>query len=452
MCFCVFNLFWEIFVMVIRILMVVENASSKMGGESSKNIQLFRRLRQKGLDLWMVCHARCKDELRQEFPDDEDFFRISFVEDNWIQKLLWKLGIPLPYRIRDLVVGQLIHIGTQIRECQIAKQLIAEKDIQLVFQPTPLSAKAISFMYNLNVPVVIGPLCGNLEFPPAFQAMDTLITRVTVNLARKASLILHRFFPGKINAETLIFSDQLALKALPSGCRGKTVQMLEPAVDVSLWQCKEYATPQPGQPIRFIYLGRLVDWKGVQYLVEGFKQVVQQTNAVLDIVGDGELREQLEASVEAMGLKHHINFYGWQSHPQCVELLNKSDVFVMPSLRESGGHAVLEAMALGLPVIVTQWGGPALTVSPDCGILVKPISQQAFVQGLANAMIHLANSAELRQSMGQEGTKQVKRHYLDWDSKCDRFIEIFEETLNSHQVSKTYQIQGVPETIKQCET
>lgn len=104
----------------------------------------------------------------------------------------------------------------------------------------------------------------------------------------------------------------------------------------------------------------------------------------------------------------------------------------MPSLRESGGHAVLEAMALGLPVVVTRWGGPAQTVSPDCGILVNPDSQGAFVQGLADAIIHLVNSPELRESMARIGPLQVKRQGLDWDDKCDRFIEIFQETLVLH--------------------
>ncbi|MDJ0843206.1 glycosyltransferase family 4 protein [Crocosphaera sp.] len=415
--------------MTIHLLMVVENASTQMGGESSKNIQLFRRLRQKGLDVWMICHARCRDELKELFPEEEALSRILFIEDSWIQKLLWRIGQLLPYRVEDLVVGQLIHIITQIRERQLAKRLIAEQNIQLVFQPTPLSAKAVSFMYNLNVPVVIGPLCGDLEFPPDFRSMDSWIERLTVNLGRRSSLLLHKLFPGKVNAETLIYSDQSALNALPPGYRGRLVKMLEPAVDTSLWQHRQYRQPQAGEPVRCVYLGRLVDWKGVQYLVEAFLSVVKQTNAVLEIVGDGELRGQLEEAAKNYGIEQHVHFHGWQSHDRCVELLNQSDIFIMPSLRESGGHAVLEAMALGLPVVVTRWGGPAQTVSPDCGILVDPDSPGAFVQGLAEAIIHLANSPELRESMARIGPLQVKRQGLDWDDKCDRFIEIFEETL-----------------------
>ncbi|NJN87372.1 MAG: glycosyltransferase family 4 protein [Leptolyngbyaceae cyanobacterium SL_7_1] len=107
------------------------------------------------------------------------------------------------------------------------------------------------------------------------------------------------------------------------------------------------------------------------------------------------------------------------------------DVFVMPSLRECGGTAILEAMAIGLPVIATNWAGPANYVSTDCGILVEPTSKASFINGLAEAMIRLAASPELRHNMGKVGIEQVKHRYLDWNSKVDRLLDIFRETIAS---------------------
>jgi glycosyltransferase involved in cell wall biosynthesis len=59
-----------------------------------------------------------------------------------------------------------------------------------------------------------------------------------------------------------------------------------------------------------------------------------------------------------------------------MQILRDSDVFVMPSLRECGGTAILEAMALGKPVVTTDWGGPADYVTPECGLLVSPTSKR----------------------------------------------------------------------------
>ncbi len=64
---------------------------------------------------------------------------------------------------------------------------------------------------------------------------------------------------------------------------------------------------------------------------------------------------------------------------------------------------VLEAMAVGLPVIATNWGRPADYLNSRCGILVKPASKEGFVKGLTDAMLKLAQSPELQQSMGSAG-------------------------------------------------
>jgi glycosyltransferase involved in cell wall biosynthesis len=100
---------------------------------------------------------------------------------------------------------------------------------------------------------------------------------------------------------------------------------------------------------------------------------------------------------------------------------------VLPSLLECGGAVVLEAMAMGLPVIATNWGGPADYLDSTCGFLIDPTSKEAFVNGLTDAMIKLSLSPELRLSMGRAGLERVQK-YFDWDRKVDRILEIYQET------------------------
>ena len=99
----------------------------------------------------------------------------------------------------------------------------------------------------------------------------------------------------------------------------------------------------------------------------------------------------------------------------------------MPSLRECGGTAILEAMALGKPIIATNWGGPADYVNASCGILVDPSSKTGFVDGLAEAMLRLAGSPELRRSLAEGGIRRVLEDNLDWNSKADRILSILLE-------------------------
>ncbi|MBF2015717.1 MAG: glycosyltransferase family 4 protein [Rivularia sp. T60_A2020_040] len=421
---------------LLRVILVAENVSRYMGGESGKNLYYFHLFQERGIDLQIVCHARVRDELRREFHHDQDFNRFHFIEDNWLQILLYRIAQFFHPRIRGLFFEQVVHWITQIRARKLVKELIKYQNTDIVFQPSPITPKGLNFMYNLGVPVVLGPLTGGVDFPPAFRYLDSKFAIVSVTLGRLFSNILHRFVPGKLKAETLIVANPLTQKSLPNGCKGKIYQVIECGVDLDIWQPREQPEINPEKPVRFVYLGRFVDWKGIKFLIDGFQQVAQETNAILELVGDGELRQDLEKQVAELGLENNVNFRGWMKREQASKLLCECDVFVMPSLREAGGNAVLEAMALGLPVIATKWAGPANTLHPDCGIWVEPTSIEAFVDGFAQAMIKLANSPQLRRQMGEAAPQRVRTNYFDWDSKVDRIIEIFYETLSRQPESQ----------------
>ncbi|WP_413167346.1 glycosyltransferase family 4 protein [Capilliphycus salinus ALCB114379] len=440
-----------------RVLMVVENISRKMGGEAGKSFYYLRLFRERHLEIRAVCHGRVREELRKEFADDPELFRkIHFVDDTWYQALVWRIGKLFPYRIQDLIFGQIIHWITQYHIRKLALRLIKVHKMDLVFEPAPITPKGLSFIYNMGVPVVIGPLSGGLEFPPAFQYMDSKISRMSINISRSFSEILHRLIPGKLKAEALIVANQQTEEALPLGCQGKVYQVIESGVDLDLWPPREARPTFGDQPVRFIYVGRLVDWKGAQFLIEAFASVALKTNAVLELVGNGQLEQQLENRVQELGLTDRIHFHGWQPRAKVNQLLRECDVFVMPSLREAGGNAIMEAMAIGLPTIATNWAGPSYIVDDSTGILVDPSSTEEFTQGLASAMIRLAEDPELRSQMGLSATRRVREDYFDWHSKCDRIIEIFAETLRqvkkvpehqSSSVEQNFQALIAPETL-----
>ncbi len=416
----------------LRIVITAENVSQRMSGETVLPLYYFRRLRARGVRVWVVCHARCRDELRELFPSD-DFHQFSFVEDTWLQALLYWIGCLFPYRIQDLIFGQLVHLLTQLKARAIVKRLINEHAIDLVFEPAPITPKGLSFMYGLGVPVVIGPMCGGLEFPPAFRYMDAPLTRLSISVSRALAQVGNWLIPGKLQADALIVGNDLTATALPRGYRGKVYRVEESGVDLSLCKPIESGALSPGQAVRFVFFARFVDWKGVQFLVEAFKQVAPKTHAVLELIGDGLLFDTTKAQVEALGLEDRVNFHGRLSLEDSIALIRRCHVYVVPSLRECGGNAILEVMAMGLPLIATNWAGPGLFVNSSCGILVEPSSRQGFIDGLAIAMLRLAESPELRRRLGAGSAKRVTENYFDWESKTNRILEIMYETLHNRE-------------------
>jgi glycosyltransferase involved in cell wall biosynthesis len=176
-------------------------------------------------------------------------------------------------------------------------------------------------------------------------------------------------------------------------------------------------------------MARFVDQKGIPFLVEAFKQVAERTNSVLELIGSGELMEATKAQVASLHLQDRVNFYGWVPLKDAADLIRECDVYMVPAIRDCGGCAMLEAMAIGMPVIAANWAGPGDYADDSCGIRVDVTSKEEFVNGLAAAMIRLAESPELRQQMSKASIERVRTSYFDWDSKVQRVIEIFQETV-----------------------
>jgi len=412
----------------------------KMGGESSLPHYYGKLLEQRGVEVWLACHERVREEVLAQFPGIGN--RLRFIENSRIQRWLLRSSSLLPYRLGDLVVGQLIHYSTQWRLRRIALELAKRKQIDIVLEPSPITPKGLSFMYGLGVPVVIGPMCGGMEFPAAFRHLDGPLTRVLVRTGRAVSALANRFVPGKLQADVLLVANALTEQALPRGIKGRVIRLFESGVDLEIWRAPVAPRP-PDREVRFVFSGRFVDWKGIQYLIPAFEQAAaRDPTCVLELIGGGgEFEREVQQLAAQPVISKRIRFHGWVARERAAEILRDADVFVMPSLRECGGTAILEAMALGKPVIATRWGGPADYVDDRCGILVPPDSVAGFVAGLADAIVRLTQSSELRSRLGLGGLQRVKEDYLAWDAKADRVLTVLNEVLLKRDTDSIAHVQ-----------
>jgi glycosyltransferase involved in cell wall biosynthesis len=408
------------------VLIVSDNISMRMGGEASLPFYYAKLFLRRGVDVWLGCHERVEKELVAAFPELRSQIRVA--QDTRVQKNLWRWSSMLPYRMRDLLLDQVIRFSTQRRLRKIAIELARSGKIDVVFEPAPITPKGLSLMYNLGVPVVIGPMCGGINFPPAFADLDSLATRSALVLSRRVSQLFHKLVPGKLNADVLLAANASTVKALPTGYRGRVIMIFESGVDLGLWNRSDAVANRHDGTVHFAFSGRFVDWKGIQYLVPAFaKAVAQEPCCRLDLIGGGELEGEVRATIEHYRLAKSVHLHGWISRPDAARIIGQADVFVMPSLRECGGTAILEAMALGKPVIATNWGGPADYVNASCGLLIDPSSKSDFINGLAEAMVQLARSPNIRRQLGEGGKLRVRRDNLDWDAKADRILSILGE-------------------------
>lgn len=404
-----------------HVILVADNASARFGGEAFIPLNYFRLLLAREVDVRLVVHARVRAELVELFPDHSD--RLHFVEDIWLHKVLFRLGTFLPRRLADATTGLLLHLTTQLVQRKIVQNLAKKLAVDVIHQPIPVSPKTPSCLYGIGVPVVIGPLNGGMKYPPAFQKEHGLVAGAAMALGRAISNVFNLVIPGKRLASLMLVANPRTRAALPRGIRGRVVELVENGVDLQIWRQK---LPNAGAApeLRLIFVGRLIDWKALEIVLEAIARVSKHQAVSCEVIGDGPMRQIWQDMAKQLGLETTVKFSGFLSQPECARRLQAADVFVLPSLFECGGAVVLEAMAVGLPVIATAWGGPLDYLDDNCGILVEPSSREDLIEGFANAMIRLGGSSSLRKQMGQAGYDRA-RQYFDWERKVDRILELY---------------------------
>jgi colanic acid/amylovoran biosynthesis glycosyltransferase len=141
-------------------------------------------------------------------------------------------------------------------------------------------------------------------------------------------------------------------------------------------------------------------------------------------VGDGVLQSSLQQEVKRLELTRQVNFLGFQTHDKVVELLNRSDILVLPSLSEGIPVAVMEGMASGLPIVATAVTGvPELVEDGVTGFLVPSRNGPA----LAEALQKLFESPNLRAEMGKAGRNKVLNEF-NLHSSAKELFDTFTST------------------------
>lgn len=191
------------------------------------------------------------------------------------------------------------------------------------------------------------------------------------------------------------------------------VEVPEPPADAVAALRKEYTAPPPdGQadaPFEtlLLFVGRLVEHKNLPRLLDAFGRVAAERPHVrLLLVGGGPLHDTLAARIRDLKLDERALLLGERS--DVAALMKAADLLVAPSLREGMSNVILEAMALGLPVLATRVGGtPEVIEDGRHGVLVDPTDTQA----LADAMLQLIDDPVRRQAIGQAGRQKVLEQY-----------------------------------------
>lgn len=408
----------------VRAIIVAPNASTRFGGEAILPWHYFRKLKERGVDAHLVVHERTRAELLALAPQCAEY--MHFADDRMLSRGLEAIAQHLPHGINGLSTWPLMGVLSGVDERRIVRRLVREAPgLAVVHEPTPVSPRHPSLMVKLGAPLVVGPMNGGMEYPPHFRGEVDRGELLLRRLTRAAASVANRLVPGKRRAALLLVANDRTARALPRSVQGRQVALLaENGVDLTVFQASRSAQAEPP---RFAFVGRLVDWKRLDLLLEALSRSPRTYR--LEVIGDGPMRQSWQQACEALGMGDRVRFHGFLSQQECAAELATCRALVLPSVYECGGAVVLEAMATGIPVIAADWGGPAdYVVHGETGFLVPPTTPELFVTGLADAMLRLGEDRRLAARMGAAGRVRVEREF-DWERKVDAILAVYQQVI-----------------------
>ena len=293
-------------------------------------------------------------------------------------------------------------------------------------QIVPLALRYPSPVAGLGVPFIIGPVGGSLQSPPGFRA-DEGSTPWYVRLRRLDELriqwdpLLRRTYE---EAACVVGIGPYVKDLLAE----VSVQRLEVMSDTGVERLSE-PVDRAGRTgnVRLLFVGRVVRTKGARDAVRALG-LARDLPVTLDIVGSGFDHAACESLAAELGVADRVRFHGWLPRAQVHKFYQSADIFVFPSYREPGGNVIFEAMSYGLPLIVSDLGGPGNIVDDTCGVRVHPVTPDQYARGLSAAITLLVSEPGLRKSLG-EGARQRATRIALWDSKVQQMESIIASVL-----------------------
>lgn len=310
-----------------------------------------------------------------------------------------------------------------------ARRLHAAQHFDLVHHITFGVFRHPSFMGGLGIPFIFGPVGGGEHAPPALLRSLPLRGQI-VEMLRAASnrlALLDPLVRNTLSRATLICCNTSETAALiPEFFRSKSICVHDVAID----EDRLAEGPSSAEQPRFLFAGRLLYWKGVHLALRALAELRREVpDAELTIVGDGRDRAWLERLARELHVDKAVSWRGWLPREEVMRIYAAHRAFVFPSLHDSGGTVVMEAMSQGLPVVCLDLGGPGAMLPPHCGykVAARNRTQEQVIADIAEAMKKLASDDVLRSEMAVNALNAARE--MSWSTLVAHAYEEIEKAL-----------------------
>lgn len=404
---------------MMKILLIAYSCEPGKGSDPAVGWNWVRQIA-KFNEVWVITRSNNRESIEKELERQPiENLHFEYVDlPKWAR--FWKkgeMGIRLYYLVWQILA--------YVRARKLHKTINFDISHHLTFPVDWLPA----FISLLPVPFVWGPIGGSLKKFP----LNFLREFGFRNSLYEVFRYLYMIYGFKLDpfvkltrerAKIILVSTQWDRKNYSPEYREK-IEVIS-RIGISQEELPEIDEKKEIKKFVVFTTGRLVHWKGHTLSLKAFYEFQKEYPASIFLIGGkGPEEKRLKKLVQKFKIEDKVRFLGFlPTREDVLKTIAKSDVFILPTLRDGPLITFLEVMSMGVPIICADIPGQAEIVSDDCGLRVQPGSPEQMVQDLASALKKLAEDKELRLRMGRAARERVRKMF-DWNTKGEFLKELY---------------------------
>ena len=403
-----------------RLLLSAYACEPNEGSEPAVGWQWAMETARLGHEVWVLTRANNRENIETELAKQPPIINLHFLYydlPSWAR--WWKKGN------RGI---HLYYLLWQWGAYLLAKRIHEAERFDQVHHVTFVNVRQPSFMGNLGIPFIFGPAAGGEKAPWPLRrgygwrgwVRDGL--RDLANFLTRLDPFTRQTFK---QAKKIFVTSEQTLSLLPRKYRQKASVQL--AIGLNSEELTNLVEPRTSSPdkngcFKVLYVGNLLYLKGMHLGLPAFAHTLKKfSNFRLTMVGKGPDKQRWQTLADDLGIGERIDWMDPVDRRELPALYASHDVFLFPSLHDSGGMVVLEALAHGLPVVCLDLGGPGKIVDETCGLKVetKGLNKERTIDALADRMVHLAGDSALFSRLSIGAPRRAKE--FGWPALVGRF-------------------------------
>ena len=399
--------------MKFKILLSAYACEPNKGSEPQVGWKWATTLSKLGHEVYVITRRNNKTNIENYLAKNKilNLTFIYFDYPKWFIKIIKGKSNPYAY---------LYFFFWQIGIFFMAKPLIKKIKFDFIHQVTFVSLRFPNLLCLYKIPFIFGPVAGGDKIPyrlkkglPFIYKLKELLRDLS-NYYIKISPLMNITFSKSYK---IFVNTEETKNLIPSRYHHKTEVMLAIGVDDLPNINSNFNRDK--KLFNICFAGNLAYWKGLLIVLKTFSEIKNKNkNITLYIAGSGPMEFELKKKSEKMNIHNSIKWLGQIKRKEIINLFNQSAILLTPSLRDSGGFVVLEAMSCGLPVATLNLGGPGQLVDNDCGIKINTNqkTEDEIVRGLSNSINDLIINNDMLNYKNKKSLERSKK--FSWEKKA----------------------------------